>query len=71
MMEARSFVASSLALLLCASSATAKARFTPGYNAPYRACVHQKSGGTVSFSNGSRDFAIGDAAAISSIMGSG
>ncbi len=58
MMKARSFVASSLALLLCASSGTAQATFTPSYNAPYRAFVHHELGGTFSFSNGPRDFAI-------------
>ncbi len=71
MIEARSFVVSSLALLLCASSVTAQATFTPSYNAPYRAFVHHESGGTFSFSNGARGFAIEEAAAISSIMGSG
>jgi hypothetical protein len=47
-----------LALLSTASLAVAQATFTPSYNAPYRAFEKHEFGGTFSFPDGGRDFAI-------------
>jgi hypothetical protein len=54
----RSAVASAIALLALATSAQAQATFTPSYNAPLRAFEQHEFGGTFSFPDGSRDFAI-------------
>jgi len=47
-----------IALVLSASAAAAQATFTPSYNAPYRAFETHEFGGTFSFPDGGRDFAI-------------
>jgi hypothetical protein len=47
-----------LALFAFASPAVAQATFTPSYNAPYRAFETYEFGGTFSFPQGYRDFAI-------------
>ena len=57
-MISRSFVYAALALALSASVAAAQATFTPSYNAPYRAFNAHEFGGTFSFPQGGRDFAI-------------
>lgn len=57
-MTLRSISFAALALLLTATVATAQATFTPSYNAPYRAFEHHEFGGTFSFPDGGRDYAI-------------
>jgi opacity protein-like surface antigen len=57
-MHARSFVLAAVALVLSASAAVAQATSTPSYNAPYRAFTTHEFGGTFSFPQGNRDFAI-------------
>jgi hypothetical protein len=57
-MTGRSFSLAALALLLTATVAAAQATFTPSYNAPYRAFQTNEFGGTFSFPNGGRDFAL-------------
>ena len=57
-MIARTFSLTGLALVLTATVATAQPTFTPSYNAPYRAFNTHEFGGTFSFPNGNRDFAI-------------
>jgi len=47
-----------LALAASASAAAAQATFTPSYNAPYRAFEQHEFGGTFSFPDGGRDFAL-------------
>jgi len=47
-----------MALVLTTTVAAAQATFTPSYNAPYRAFTTHEFGGTFSFPNGGRDFAI-------------
>jgi len=47
-----------IALAFFASVASAQATFTPSYNAPYRAFKAHEFGGTFSFPDGGRDFAI-------------
>ena len=57
-MTTRMFGLAALALAVSASPAAAQATFTPSYNAPYRAFDHHEVGGTFSFPNGPRDFAL-------------
>lgn len=45
-------------LVITASAAVAQASFTPSYNAPYRAFETNEFGGTFSFPDGARDFAL-------------
>jgi hypothetical protein len=45
-------------LVASASVAAAQATFTPSYNAPYRAFDAHEFGGTFSFPDGGRDFAL-------------
>lgn len=54
----RSICVTAISLALFASVAAAQATFTPSYNAPYRAFQVHEFGGTFSFPNGRRDFAI-------------
>jgi hypothetical protein len=54
----RSFRLAALALLVSATTASAQATFTPSYNAPYRAFEKHEFGGTFSFPDNPRDFAI-------------
>jgi len=54
----RSLLLTTFTLLVTASVAAAQATFTPSYNAPYRAFEAHEFGGTFSFPNGGRDFAI-------------
>ena len=57
-MTSRSFVLTVLALALSASMAIAQATYTPSYNAPYRAFQSHEFGGTFSFPDGGRDYAL-------------
>ena len=57
-MFSRSMHLTAIALVLFASVASAQATFTPSYNAPYRAFKSHEFGGTFSFPDGGRDFAI-------------
>ncbi|MDX1393421.1 MAG: hypothetical protein R3195_03480 [Gemmatimonadota bacterium] len=47
-----------LTLVLSASAVVAQPTFTPSFNAPYRAFESHEFGGTFSFPDGGRDFAI-------------
>ena len=57
-MISRSLGLTAMALALSASVAAAQATFTPSYNAPYRAFNAHEFGGTFSFPQGGRDFAV-------------
>ena len=57
-MSLRSLLLATFVLMVTASVAAAQATFTPSYNAPYRAFERHEFGGTFSFPNGGRDFAI-------------
>lgn len=57
-MFARSLRLAVVGLVLSATVAAAQATFTPSYNAPYRAFEAHEFGGTFSFPDGGRDFAI-------------
>lgn len=58
MTSLRSLALSTCVLMLGASTVAAQATFTPSYNAPYRAFNTHEFGGTFSFPDGGRDFAI-------------
>ncbi len=57
-MPSRSLLFATFMLIVTASVAAAQTTFTPSYNAPYRAFEKHELGGTFSFPNGGRDFAI-------------
>ena len=57
-MLARSLRLAVGALTLSASTVAAQATFTPSYNAPYRSFEANEFGGTFSFPDGPRDFAV-------------
>ncbi|UCF41087.1 MAG: hypothetical protein JSW43_01760 [Gemmatimonadota bacterium] len=57
-MLSRSVRLTAIALTLSASTAVAQATFTPSYNAPYRAFEAHEFGGTFSFPDGARDYAL-------------
>lgn len=58
MMFSRAVRLTAIALTLSASTAVAQATFTPSYNAPYRAFESHEFGGTFSFPDGARDYAL-------------
>ena len=57
-MFSRHLLVATFTLMVTASVAAAQATFTPSYNAPYRAFESHEVGGTFSFPDGGRDFAI-------------
>ncbi len=57
-MISRSFRLAAIVLTASASAASAQATFTPSYNAPYRAFQDREFGGTFSFPDDGRDFAL-------------
>jgi opacity protein-like surface antigen len=57
-MISRSVCLAAIALALATSAAAAQATFTPSFNAPYRAFETHEFGGTFSFPDAPRDFAL-------------
>jgi len=57
-MMSRALRLAAVGLAVSATTAAAQATFTPSFNAPYRAFQQREFGGTFSFPQGGRDFAL-------------
>ena len=57
-MKSRVVTLVGMSLALAASGAVGQATFTPSYNAPFRSFEHNEFGGTFSFPDGAREYAV-------------
>jgi hypothetical protein len=57
-MKSRVVTLVGLSLVLAAPAAVGQATFTPSYNAPFRSFEHNEFGGTFSFPDGAREYAV-------------